>query len=95
MEKSLPQAFAAQYNPIPELIDNCTFGRLKTYGLLDVTALRNYCIKRLYFRYRHMGLSMFDSLQKLSGEYGLSYEYLRKMTGVSIIYVRKERKIVK
>ncbi|HEX2867370.1 MAG TPA: hypothetical protein VHO03_10030 [Ignavibacteriales bacterium] len=93
MEKINP-ADVNDYNPIPEIVDSSTYRRLKYLGLLDTTGLRNYCIKRLYVEYRHDGLSMFDSLQKLSVEYGLSFDYLRKMIGVRRIYTRKEREII-
>lgn len=82
------------FNPIPEIVDCRTYSRLKYLGLLDSTGLRNYCIKRQYLQYRQEGLCMFDSLQKLSAEYGLSFDYLRKMIGVRRIYTRKERKII-
>lgn len=91
MEESM---HTSEENPIPEIVDAITYRRLNEFGLLDTTGLRNYCIKRRYRQYRDMGLNMYDSLALLAKEYHLSYDYLRKMTSVERIYVRKERRVI-
>lgn len=78
-------------NPIPEFVDAKTFKRMKKIGLLDPIGLRNYCIKKKYLRYRKEGLSMFSSLERLSLEYHLAYEYLRKMIGLHRVSLRQYR----
>ncbi|MGE5621359.1 MAG: hypothetical protein ACM3U0_02165 [archaeon] len=94
MEEKVPVPYMPEDNPIPEIIDGCTYAKLKRWGLLNMLSVRNYCIKKRYHDYLRRGLCMYDSLQKVSEEYGLSFEYLRKMVGVKIIYKRRERKIV-
>ncbi|MGE5432212.1 MAG: hypothetical protein ACM3QX_14110, partial [Syntrophomonadaceae bacterium] len=83
--------YSEEVNPIPEIIDGATYSKLQSYGFLDITGLRNYCIKREYRNYRQEGLSMWDCLEKISKHYGLGVEYIRKMIGVKRMYVRKRR----
>lgn len=85
---------ASEENPIPEIVDAITYRRLNELGLLDTMGLRNYCIRKRYHKLLDEGFSMYDSLARLSREYGLSYEYLRKMMSVKRIYICKYREII-
>ncbi|MCU7494820.1 MAG: hypothetical protein HF314_11730 [Ignavibacteria bacterium] len=91
MENSEGAIISEEENPLPEFMDAATFRKLQHHRLIDEVGLRNYCITRKYHCLKLRGLSMFDCLENLSREYGLSIEYLRKMVGIKVIYFKKKR----
>ncbi|MCU7492879.1 MAG: hypothetical protein HF308_18250 [Ignavibacteria bacterium] len=91
MEEKLPPE---EENPIPEFVDGHTYASMKSHTLLDLTGLRNYCIRRSYKKLRRKGENKFDCLDRLSAHYGLSISTILNIVSKTRVYTHKEQRII-